>query len=104
MVPKPLGIGSPPANGAPPGAVWQAAQSAASARYFPRATTSGGALTTCIGPPVLPDRRFLIANAAAANGRDCNGGGDEEGPPAANPHVPSRVRPGVVRITSRTAW
>jgi len=66
MVPKPLGIGRPPASGAPPGAVWQAAQSAASARYFPRATTSGAAFTTCIGPPVLPDRRFLIGNAAAA--------------------------------------
>jgi hypothetical protein len=41
-------------------------QSAASTRYFPRATTSAGALTTCTGPPVLPDRRFRIANAAAA--------------------------------------
>src|ERR1700733_10176986 len=41
MVPNGSLNGSPPANGFPPGALWHAAQSAARARYSPRATNSG---------------------------------------------------------------
>src|ERR1700733_12175457 len=41
MVPNGSLNGSPPAKGFPPGALWQAAQSAARARYSPRATNSG---------------------------------------------------------------
>src|SRR6266478_3078425 len=99
-------MGRPPANGAPPGAVWQAAQSAAAARYFPRATTSAGALTACSGPPVLPERRFRVATVAAAMPAMRTNRGDADDPPtdAAHHHAVSRVRPGVARITSRTAW
>ena len=42
--------GAPPAYGWPPGAVWQTTQSAASARYLPRATTS--AVASSGGAPV----------------------------------------------------
>src|SRR5262249_24738558 len=45
--------GSPPAKGLPPGAVWQAAQSAARVRYSPRATKS--ALARFAGGPVGSD-------------------------------------------------
>ncbi len=43
MVPNGDWIGSPPANGAPPSAVWQAMQSAARARYSPRLTSAASA-------------------------------------------------------------
>src|SRR3984957_871148 len=46
MVPNGSLNGNPPANGCPPGAVWQAAQSAARARYSPRATNSGDGTTS----------------------------------------------------------
>src|SRR5262249_58727383 len=45
--------GKPPAKGLPPGAVWQAAQSAARVRYSPRATKS--ALAKFAGAPVGSD-------------------------------------------------
>src|SRR5262245_29254648 len=45
--------GRPPAKGLPPGALWQAAQSAARVRYSPRATKS--ALARLAGAPVGSD-------------------------------------------------
>src|ERR1700722_11582067 len=46
MVPNGSLNGSPPAKGFPPGALWQAPQSAARARYSPRATKSGDGATS----------------------------------------------------------
>jgi hypothetical protein len=70
MVPKADFSGAPPANGCPPGAVWQEWQSAASATYLPRATSSRlppGAAAAAGGAPTLGGTAALTV-AAIANG------------------------------------
>ncbi len=60
MVPNGILKAKPPANGAPPGVVWQAWQSAAWVRYSPRFTRS--ALASWAGTPVTVSG-FSLASA-----------------------------------------
>src|ERR1700722_7454477 len=83
MVPNGSLNGSLPANGFPPGALWHAAQSAARARYSPRATNSGDGATS--GADISgsrSSRRHETAKPAITRTVD-----------AATPMIPSHLDP-----------
>src|SRR3984957_8631198 len=70
IVPNWVSNGRPPANGLPPSVVWQAWQSAASVRYFPRANLSVSVKSagTPVGCPALYCESATVLPPAKASG------------------------------------